>query len=466
MARARGIAVGAPVPWRFPPTVPPRPAAPFLTLPTAWAAAPAEARPCRVALYSHDTMGMGHIRRNLLIAQALARPPLTAGLLCISGAHEATASALPVGIDCITLPALRKEERGRRYRARRLPLAARELIELRAQTIAAALDAFDPDVLIVDKVPCGLLGELEPALDRLRAAGRTRFVLGLRDVLDEPAVVRREWHEQGNEAAIARYYDAVWVYGDPAVYDMVQEYDLSAEIAGKVRYTGYLDQRVRLEPANGAAADDALADVAIPSGRLVVCLVGSGEDGGQLAEAFALAELPAGTSTVIVAGPLMPAAARAWLHQCAEQRPRVQVLDSVAEPGLLLRRANAIVAMGGYNTACEVLSYGTRALLVPRVRPRLEQMIRAERLRDLGMLDVLHPDELTPAALSRWLAHDAPAPAAAPPSRIDLQGLERIPHLLAELLAAPRARPVLTAETPNRGGVFACTQNRRASDTS
>lgn len=427
----------------------------------------------RVALYSHDAMGMGHLRRNILIAQTLAAVPPGAGTLCVTGARGAAAASFPAGVDCVTLPALRKEARGRRYEARSLPLAAGELVALRSKTLVAVLTAFDPDVLIVDKLPRGLLGELDAALRSLRALGRTRCVLGLRDVLDDPPSVCREWRDQGNEAAIRRYYDAVWVYGDPAVYDPVREYGLSRQVAAKVRYTGYLDQRARLA-AGGADAADPLRDLALPPGRLAVCVVGGGEDGAELAEAFAGARLPPHLSGVVVAGPMMPGAARERLHRRAAAHPRMRVLDSLAEPGALIARADCVVAMGGYNTTCEVLSHGKRALIVPRVHPRREQLIRAERLRELGAVDVLHPDGLSAAALTAWLAcADRPAPDVR--GRIDLGGLDRIPQLMAELLAAPWAeQPAAAARSGGRtsaashtGGEVAWrTPNRRASDMS
>jgi len=94
--------------------------------------------------------------------------------------------------------------------------------------------------------------------------------------------------------------------------------------------------------------------------------------------------------------------------------------------------------MGGYNTICEVLSFEKHALIVPRVHPEPEQWIRAQRLRDLGLIHVLHPDELSPAALSAWLARDLGPPPASR-SRIDVGGLTRIPSLMEELLGARTA---------------------------
>ena len=389
------------------------------------------ARP-RIALYSHDTVGLGHVRRNLLLAQTLAAPPIAASVLLVAGL--AGGFALPPGVDLVTLPGLYKDEAGQ-YRPRSLAIPLADLIPLRAQTIQAALAAFAPQLLIVDKVPWGALGELAPTLAALQARGGTRCVLGLRDVLDEPRALRREWTAHDNEAAIRRYYDAIWVYGDPAVYDLARAYPLAPDVAAKIRYTGYLDGRVRLAgAAAGQKGRDPGAALRLPPGRLALCLLGGGQDGAGLAEAFAQAPLPPDTNGLIVAGPFMPPEARRGLRRRVRARPRLRLLDFHAEPTRLLARADRVVAMGGYNTICEILSFEKRALIVPRVRPRQEQLIRATRLHALRVLDMLHPDTLTPNALAAWLASEG-EPLAPIADRVDLAGLARLPALLEEVLA-------------------------------
>jgi len=191
----------------------------------------------RIALYSHDTMGLGHKRRNLLIAQALAYSPAQPVTLIITGVGEASTFMKPSGVDYLALPALRKDLDGH-YDSRSLHVSLQELITLRARVIRTALEAFEPDVLIVDNVPRGAVGELDPTLAYLRAHGRTRCVLGLRDVLDDPTIAYHEWRRAANEDAIREYYDMVWVYGDPAVYNPVREYHFPPDVAAKVRYAG------------------------------------------------------------------------------------------------------------------------------------------------------------------------------------------------------------------------------------
>jgi predicted glycosyltransferase len=389
-------------------------------------------RRSRVALYSHDTMGLGHRRRNLLVAHALAGAPLHASTLLVVGAAASVAWPQPPGSDCLSLPALRKEPDGR-YGSRSLDLSLATMVGLRSSAIRAALSSFEPDVLIVDNVPDGALGELLPTLQHLKQRGRTRCVLGLRDVLDDPAATREEWRRKGHVGTVGTYYDAVWVYSDPYVCDPIRHCGL-APLADRVRYTGYLDHRRWLEIAEPGG--DALGRLRLPPGRLALCVVGGGQDGDALAEAFADAELPEGCHGLVVTGPFMPEDVRARLRARLERRPRLRVLPGVGEPARFIAMADRVIAMAGYNTVGEILSFGKEALLVPRIKPRSEQLTRAERLRELGLVDLLHPTELSPAALGAWLAR-TPARRAKASDVVDMRGLSRLPEFLADALASP-----------------------------
>ena len=390
----------------------------------------------RIVLYSHDTLGFGHLRRNLLLAGALRHCAPAPEILMIGGMREAGAFELPQGVDCVTLPAYAKGSDGE-YRPRDLGQDLAALTALRARTIRATVEAFDPDLMIVDNVPRGALFELDPALAALAARGRTRLVLGLRDVIDRPAVVRRQWLRQRNFETVRRHYDAVWIYGDPSLYDIAAECGLSHAFAGKARHVGYLDPTVRrASPQAGADAAAVLGGDRTP---YILCAVGGGRDGAALCEAFARAPLPEGHRGILVTGTQMPLPMRLHIQQLAARRSDLTLVPFLREPIALMAGAERVISMGGYNTTCEILALGRPALVVPRARPREEQLIRTGRLAARGLLSMMHPDEMTPEALGRWMR----APVARPSEpRLDMAGLERVRVLADELLvpAAARAR--------------------------
>lgn len=394
----------------------------------------------RIALYSHDTQGLGHIRRNLLIAAALARTGANPTVLLISGLREAAAFASPPGVDCFTVPSLRKDADGQ-YHSRSLNLTTAELVRIREAAIRSMLTSFEPDLFVVDKVPLGAFDELRPSLQMLRERGAA-CVLGLREILDEPAVVREEWTRGDYDSAVRRFFDQIWVYGDQRVYDTAQEYGLAPDIAAKVRYTGYLNIRDVQNALQPTPAIMQIADeLKQTDERLMLCVVGGGSDGMQLATSFMKAELPRNSRGVLVTGPLMPAADRAALQELARHDRRKQVLEFITDPCPLLERCDRVISMAGYNSACEIMAYGKPALVVPRIKPRLEQLIRAQRLSEFGVVEMLHPDRLTPQALSLWMASDLQTRSPVIP--IDRSGVGRLPALMDQLIEAHEAREVI-----------------------
>jgi predicted glycosyltransferase len=342
--------------------------------------------PTRIAIYSHDAQGLGHIRRNMLIARALSRAEV-APILLLSGLRESAAFPMPPGVDCLTLPALGKDTEGR-YFPRSLGVPMDDLMRVRTDTIKTALRSFAPDVLLIDKLPLGAFGELEPSLRWLGLHGSTRIVLGLRDILDDADVVHQEWTARGDLAAIRRYFEQIWIYGDEALFDVVREYAMPEDVADLIRYSGYLNPRDVDEPEPVAAGDGR------PDAPLTLCVVGGGSDGLPLAEAFLGAMLRSEDRGLLVTGPLMPVAERRRLGALAAGRPGLQVREFVTDPRPLLREADHVIAMGGYNTMCEIVAYGSPALIVPRVAPRTEQLI----LPDFGGVQRL------PALLNELLA--------------------------------------------------------------
>jgi len=370
------------------------------------------------------------MRRNFLLGKALAGSNLEPNVLLLSGAIDAKSFYMPQGVDCVTLPSLYKEQAGK-YSSRRLRMPLEELISIRGRILRNSVAAFDPHLLIVDAAPLGVSGELDSTLRQLKAEGRTTCVLGMRDVWDEPEAIAREWVSKKNWEAVRTYYDQVWVYGDPTVYDTAREYQVEEDLAARVRYTGYL----------GRSADSIAPTVdyaEMPESYVrpfSLCVMGGGQDGMCIAEAFLEADFPRGQAGLLITGPFMSPKDMQKLRGLAAAKRRLKVIDFVPEPLSFIRKAESVVSMGGYNAVCEIISFGKRALIVPRVWPRKEQLIRAERLRALGLIEMTHPDDLGPDVITEFLRNDRGGPSR-PSVRINMDGLAKVSALAESLLAA------------------------------
>ncbi|WP_326966305.1 glycosyltransferase family protein [Arthrobacter sp. CG_A4] len=383
----------------------------------------------RIVLYSHDSVGLGHVRRNLALAHALSNqlPGLTGrpvtGIL-ITGTPHAPAFAAPAGWDWVLLPGIGKSPDG--YRPRNLTLPMAELVALRARLLHGVLSGFRPDLMIVDRHATGVHRELESALRHARAAGPVRVVLGLREVLDSPGTAFTEWARCGGPRVVQDLFDAIWVYGDPAVHDPVASGEIPFALRKLIRYTGYL-----------AAGRPSVSGTNCMPGPYFMTTVGGGSDGYALARITSAAPVPAGLRHLVVAGPQMPAGQLSELQRHAG--PGVTVVSAVDDIVFHIRHAAAVIAMGGYNTVCEIMSTNVPALIVPRNQSRAEQRIRALALAKAGYLDQHDIETLTPQFLSGWLS--ARLGTTVDRRRAVLDGLIRVPQLAAQLL-----QPVFQAD--------------------
>lgn len=368
----------------------------------------------RVLIYSHDTFGLGNIRRMLEVARHLVDSHPDISVLIVTGSPMLHAFRIPQRIDYIKLPCLSRDTTGR-YGARSLALSLEATVRLRANIISSVMADFAPDLVLVDKKPFGVEDELGGALAALhQKAQRPRLVLLLRDILDSPAATVSVWRKNGCFAAIEAFYDAVLVLGAPAVFDMRSEYQFPPFASAKLQFCGYIRR-----PSSAAARAQTRAALGLgPLDRLILVTPGGGEDGFPLAaqsiDALALLAPTLNARMHIVCGPEMRDAQRLALRAAASAHPQISLQDFSDDLMALMAAADVAVTMGGYNTICELLSLRRRAVVVPRVRPGLEQCIRAQRLADLGLVQMLHPDQLSATHLAQALHTELQtAPAAA-----------------------------------------------------
>lgn len=381
----------------------------------------------RILMYSHDTFGLGHLRRCRTIAHSLVENYRGLSVLIISGSTIAGAFDYRVRVDFVKIPSIIKLHNGE-YTSIDRHTDLHETLEMRQAIIRHTAESFQPDMFIVDKEPLGLRGELEETLSYLKTHGTT-LVLGLREVMDAPNLLQAEWAKRDVLRKVGVFYDSVWVYGPEDFYDPLTGFDVPQAVRSRMHYVGFLQRYL-------PQADVPMREV---EGNYILATTGGGGDGADLIHNIFDAyrhDASLKHRLLVVLGPFMPARKRRKLLKKGSAIPNVEIIEFDNRMENLVAGARAVVGMGGYNTFCEILSFDKPALIVPRVTPREEQLIRARRAADLGVIDMLRPEEAEdPARLAQALKV---LPDRAPPSKVTsklrLDGLEKITDLVGEWL--------------------------------
>lgn len=323
-------------------------------------------------LVSHDGFGLGHVRRNALIAQRLLSEPDTR-VVMVTGADVGVPWLTHPRLTVVSVPSMTKDVAGN-YSSPHLPFE--QALAQRSRLLRKVVQEVRPTAVVIDRHPYGIGGEWRPGIEEAKGNG-ARIVIGLRDILDDPAVVRIEMDGDGwND--VTHLFDDAFVYGAPSICDHQLEYGLKLSPT----YVGWVTD----------AAHSAQRDAG-----LVVVTAGGGADGDVLLRlAHATATIRDDRRFLIVAGPYAESVPRSRTTS-----DRVRVVRSIPSCADAFATAGFVVQMAGYNSTFESLLAGVRPILLPRRAPRREQAIRATRLSSLGLADVLD-DASTPSELA-WL---------------------------------------------------------------
>ena len=333
----------------------------------------------RYLFSSHDGYGLGHVRRNVLVAREILRHDRAAQVTLVTGVPRRPPWLIEQpGLDLVAVPPMLKDSDGS---YRNATMSMQRAVAERARLFSETVHRVQPDVVVVDRHPFGTAGELRPGLTAARRSG-AMIVLGLRDIIDEQDVVRQElatpgWH------GVPDIFDEILVYGDPSLCDQEAEYRLPM----RPEYCGWVVE----SPATAQTDDD-----------LLVVSAGGGADGAAVFQlGLGVVRLRPQLRAVLAAGPF----AAEWGGDVLDADPalaaRVRLERDGGATGDLLVGAGATMQMAGYNSTAESLVAGLRPVLVPRRTPRREQAIRAARLACLGLADMVD-ESASPAEVS-WL---------------------------------------------------------------
>lgn len=394
----------------------------------------------RILIYSHDSFGLGHLRRCRSIAHSLVGRFKGLSVLILSGSPIIGSFDFKARVDFVRIPGVIKLKDGE-YTSLGLHIDLEQTLSMRESIIYHTAVSFKPDIFIVDKEPTGLQGEVISTLEMLRQQG-TVNVLGLRDVMDDAKQLSIEWQRKQVPPVLENLYDDIWVYGLEKMGSPIDGLGLSSKITRKITFTGYLDREI-------PSARNWVSPINLDDPFLLVT-AGGGGDGTEMVDWVIRAyesdaALP--QRAVIVTGPFMQANDQQKFHDRCAALANVEILTFDSHIELLMEKASGIIAMGGYNTFCEILALDKPALIIPRSVPRQEQLIRAERAVKLGLISMLNPADGREE--SKMVAAIRDLPNQSLPSSRKIQGLlaghENIAAITRQYLETPDQQEIVTA---------------------
>jgi len=347
-----------------------------------------------ILMYSHDTYGLGHIRRTMAIANHLRDK--NTNILILTGSPIAGRFSFPQQVDFVRIPGMIKKTNDE-YQPLSIRIDPEQALSIRTNIIKATAETFRPNLFIVDKEPLGLKREVLSTLEWFKEfSPSTRSILGLRDILDDSAVIRKDWQAKNVYSYLEKLYDEIWIYGNKEIYDPVEMYRMPESLHDRIKFTGYIPRK-QLGQKNKASVRKRYR--ILDDDKFILITTGGGGDGAEVLEHYIAMHNYYPTSlpfkSIIITGPFMPKKKRTQFRKRA-QRFGIKTIPFHPKLEELISAADLVISMGGYNTICEILTQQTPSLIIPRQTPRKEQLIRAQRLKSKGLLDFIPWDEVTP----------------------------------------------------------------------
>ncbi len=385
----------------------------------------------KVMFYCQYLAGMGHLVRSTEIVRSLMKD---FQVCFVNGGQPIYGFEFPASVEVVHLPPI-LEVAGQLAAVE--PSQCIEAVkENRKDQLLHVFEQFQPDCLIIECFPFSkhkLKFELLPLLDRALTAS-TQIVCSLRDLIMTQtlsATARAKRYDKVRDL-VNQYFDLVLIHSDPQVQRLEEQLPNVDQLNCAIYYTGYVAQ----SPPERVPLD--VNDTAyLSSDRpMIVASAGGGRFGYELLNAVANASQRLADQIPhqfhIFTGPFMLDDQVAALEAAACENLVIRRFT----PHLIqyLERAELSISLGGYNTTMNILRTGVRSLIFPAASEEQtgEQTIRAEKLAQKGILDVLTTADLQPERLAEKILTALQRPPAF--HSFDLQGAEKSAARIKQLL--------------------------------
>jgi predicted glycosyltransferase len=386
----------------------------------------------KIMFYCQYLSGMGHLVRSTEIVRNLVK---YFEVYFICGGPEIRGFAIPPEVELIRLPALWLEDG--EFRVADTDKTVDQIKEIRKSLLISAFDNIKPDCLITEFFPFGrhkLLFELIPLVEHIKTTSPdTKIVCSLRDVIG------KESNPQEEETIcdlMNRYFDLLLFHADAKFQKFSESFQRYRDIKSSIIHTGFVTQPVKADVNHHQLWGKFNAETV-----KIIVSIGGGRIGYELLETV-IAASPILAKKIpniikIFTGPFMPEAKVKQLKEAAKNHNNIQIATYTLHLLAYMQTADISLSLSGYNTTMNILSTGVRAIVVPigHEHQDQEQLIRTQKLQQLGVVDCLLPQDLDPGYLSERIIASLNSNIALDCScRFDLQGAENTAIFLKDFL--------------------------------
>ena len=396
--------------------------------------------------YCQHVLGMGHLIRSLEIVRALSKD---CEVYFINGGEPVHELPLDSSIQVINLDPIKSDAEFQDLKVTDHSRNLGDIQTARRTRLLAEWERVQPHVFVTELFPFGRIRfafELIPLLARNRLQGNpTKVVCSLRDILVGKS--DQTGHEAWVCSLMNRFYDMLLIHADPQFQTLDETFSRVKDLQCPIHYTGFVAQASQDLP--DVHPEDPV--IASSSDPLILVSIGGGRVGYELVEASIQASPILAQAIphrmLIFTGPYMPEEQLARLKEQAQQTPHIILRRFTPHFLSFLQQADLSISMAGYNTCMNIVTTGTKALMLPFTgRGNEEQTIRAQKLQDRGLIDLLDPEELSGAQLAQRMAGSLQSSGTHETLQLDVTGAQttaRFIQTIASRSNTPAAFPAI-----------------------
>ncbi len=378
--------------------------------------------------YCQHVLGMGHFFRSLEICKALEGEDI----VFAAGGPEPTRQ-MPGNVEYFSLPALRMGENFGGLKTIEKDQDIESVKSKRSEILFNKFKEFNPDIFLIELFPFGRKAfrfELLPVLDAINSGQlpETKVVCSLRDILVERDDGGK--HERRCVQSLNDYFDLVLVHSDPKIARLEETFSMADHINPPLEYTGFVSRNP--VPTSPISIREELE--LGKEDKLIIASAGGGKVGGPLLKSVvqAFSKRKDNTGLAVFTGPFLDEDRFNELQRTASDSHRISIKRFTPDFIPLLREADGLISMAGYNTCMDIMTTGVPALVHPFSQNR-EQKMRVEKISPYINIGLLEEDDLISPNLEARIDNLLQVERNTVPEMINLDGARNSADMLRKL---------------------------------